>query len=321
MIPLLIALTIISFLVIELPPGSFVTSMISQLREQGRQVTDDEIASLTRQLGLDKPVYQRYLIWIWNILRHGNFGRSFTWRRPVSQVIGQRIVLTMVISIITLIFTWAVAVPTGIYSAVRQYSKFDYTVTFIGFIGLATPNFLLALVLMWLIFNYFNLAITGLFSPEYADAVWSLGKVLNMLSRIWAPVLIIGTAGTAGIIRIMRGTLLDELRKQYVITARAKGITESRLLFKYPVRVAINPLISTIGWLLPAIISGETITAIVLNLPTTGPVLFNALLAQDTYLAASFVLVLGFLVLIGTLISDFVLAWIDPRIRYEGFSK
>ena len=318
MIPLLLALTIISFLVIELPPGSFLTSIILELKQAGKQFSDDELASLTRQYGLDKPAYQRYLLWIWNIVRHGNFGRSFTWERPVSQVIAQRIVLSMVITIITFIFIWAVAVPIGIYSAVRQYSGFDYTVTFIGFIGLATPNFLLALVLMWLVFNYFNLAITGLFSPEYADAAWSLGKMLNMLSRIWAPVLVIGTAGTAGIIRIMRATLLDELRKQYVITARAKGIKETKLLFKYPVRVAINPLISTIGWLLPSIISGETITAIVLNLPTTGPVLLEALKAQDTYLAASFILILGFLVLIGTLVSDIFLAWIDPRIRYEG---
>jgi peptide/nickel transport system permease protein len=239
----------------------------------------------------------------------------------VAEVITERIVLTMVISIATLLFTWVVAVPAGIYSAVRQYSPFDYVTTFFGFIGLSIPNFLLALILMWLAFNYLDVAVTGLFSPQYADSAWSLAKVGNMLSHIWVPILVIGTAGTAGIIRVMRGCLLDELRKQYVITSRAKGLAETRLLFKYPVRVAVNPLISTIGWLLPAIISGETITAIVLNLPTSGPMLFQALLAQDTYLAASFVLILSFLTIIGTLISDLLLAWLDPRIRYQDVAK
>ena len=280
MVPLLIALTVVSFLTIELPPGNYLNIYAAQLRQSGFQVDDIELERLNRQYGLDKPAYFRYFLWIWNIIRYGNFGRSFMWRVPVTEVIAERVVLTIVISIITLIFTWAVAVPVGIYSAVRQYSPFDYTATFMGFIGLATPNFLFALLLMWIAFSYFNVTISGLFSPEYADAAWSLGKVFNMLSHVWVAVVVIGTGGTAGIIRIMRGTLLDELRKQYVITARAKGIKESKLLFKYPVRIAINPLISTVGWLLPAIISGETITAIVLNLPTTGPVLLDALLAQ-----------------------------------------
>ena len=317
-VPLLVGLTIIAFLTIELPPGDFLDNYIRRLEESGLRMDAVEVERLQRQYGLDKPAYVRYARWIWNIVTELNFGRSFMWAVPVLDVIAERIVLTIVISLITLIFTWVMAIPIGVYSAVRQYSMFDYTATFLGFVGLATPNFLLALILMWLSFNYFGVAITGLFSPEYADAAWSLGKVIDMLGHVWAAVIVIGTAGTAGIIRVMRGALLDELRKQYVITVRAKGLRETRLLFKYPVRLAINPLISTIGWLLPAIISGETITAIVLNLPTTGPVLLEALLAQDTYLAASFVLILGTLVLVGTLISDICLAGLDPRIRIEG---
>ncbi len=317
----MIALSIVSFLIIELPPGDYLTSLILRLEQSGKQLNDEEVLRLKKQYGLDRSAAVRYSMWMWNILSEGDFGRSFTWQRPVAEVITERIVLTMVISIATLLFTWVVAVPAGIYSAVRQYSPFDYAATFFGFIGLSIPNFLLALILMWLAFNYLDVAVTGLFSPEYADSDWSLAKVGNMLSHIWVPILVIGTAGTAGIIRVMRGCLLDELRKQYVITSRAKGLAEARLLFKYPVRVAVNPLISTIGWLLPAIISGETITAIVLNLPTSGPMLFQALLAQDTYLAASFVLILAFLTIIGTLISDLMLAWLDPRIRYEGVSR
>jgi len=214
-----------------------------------------------------------------------------------------------------------IAIPIGIYSATHQYSSFDYTFTFLGFAGLATPNFLLALVLMWLSFAYFHIPVTGLFSPEYVDAAWNIAKIGDMFKHMWVAVIVVGTAGTAGIIRVMRGCLLDELRKQYVITARAKGLSEGKLLFKYPVRMAINPLISTIGWLLPAIISGEAITAIVLNLPTTGPVLLRALLYQDMYLAGSFVLILSALVVIGNLISDISLAWLDPRIRYKGISE
>jgi peptide/nickel transport system permease protein len=321
LIPLLVGISIISFVLIELPPGDFLTMRIITLEQSGTRVSEAQIASLKQQYGLDKPLYQRYFMWIWNIIRYGNFGRSFQWDKPVSEVIGERIVLTIVISICTLIFVWMMAIPIGIYSATRQYSPFDYVFTFLGFIGLAIPNFLLALVLMWLSFAYLGIPITGLFSSEYANAAWSLAKVWDMSQHIWIPVIVIGTAGTAGLIRIMRGCLLDELRKQYVITARAKGVSERNLLFKYPVRVAINPLISTIGWLLPAIISGEAITAIVLNLPTTGPVLLRALLCQDMYLAGSFVLILSVLTVIGTLISDILLAWVDPRIRYKGISE
>ena len=246
----------------------------------------------------------------------GNLGWSFAHDRPVSAVIGERLGLTLVVTISTLIFTYVAAVPIGVYSAVRQYSFFDYFWTFWGFVGLAIPNFLFALVLLWIAFRYFGVAITGLFAPEFVDAPWSLARVWSMLQRLWAPVVVVGTAGMAGLIRVMRGTLLDELRKQYVVTARAKGVAEGRLLFKYPVRIAVNPIISGIGWLLPAIISGATITSIVLNLPTTGPVLLGALLAQDMYLAGSFVMILSILVLVGNLISDIVLAWVDPRIRF-----
>jgi len=321
LIPLLFIISIISYVIIELPPGDILTMRIMQLRKAGTRVGEAEIARLTQQYGLDKPEYIRYFKWIWNIVRYGNFGRSFEWNKPVSEVIGERIALTMVITISTMIFTWMMAIPIGIYSAVHQYSPGDYAFTFFGFIGLAIPNFLLALVLMWISFTYLGIPITGLFSPEYADAAWSLAKIWDMSKRLWVPVIVIGTAGTAGLIRVMRGCLLDELGKQYVITARAKGVSEGKLLFKYPVRMAVNPLISTIGWLLPSIISGEAITAIVLNLPTTGPVLLRALLYQDMYLAGSFILILSSLTVIGTLISDISLAWLDPRIRYKGISE
>lgn len=320
LIPLLAAISIIAFIIVELPPGNYLSVYIMQLEQQGAEVSEEEILGLERMYGLDKPVYMRYFKWVWNII-HGNLGRSLQWNKPVSELIGERIALTMMLSIFTLIFTWMVAIPIGIYSAVRQYSVFDYTFTFLGFIGLATPNFLLALVLMWLSFAYLNIPITGLFSLEYADAAWSLARIYDLFKHLWIPVIVIGTAGTAGLIRIMRGCLLDELRKQYVITARAKGVSETKLLFKYPVRIAINPLISTIGWLLPQIVSGAAITAIVLNLPTTGPLLLEALLYEDMYLAASFILILSTLTVTGTLISDILLAWVDPRIRYRKVSK
>ncbi|MBW8349176.1 ABC transporter permease [Bacillus sp. IITD106] len=318
LIPLLIAISIISFALIQLPPGDYLTTYINQLELSGTEVSEGTVISLKQQYGLDKPMYVQYFIWIKNIVLHGDFGRSFTWNEPVADVIGERLGLTIIISIMTLIFTWIIAIPIGIYSAVRQYSFLDYVFTLIGFIGLALPNFLIALVVIYTVFVNTGIAITGLFSPEYASAPWSVAKLLDMLQRIWVPILIIGTAGTAGLIRVMRGMLLDELQKQYVITARAKGLKEGKLLFKYPVRMAINPLISTIGWTLPAIISGEAIVSIVLNLPTTGPMLLDALMTQDMYLAGSFIFILSVLTVIGTLISDILLAWIDPRIRFGG---
>jgi peptide/nickel transport system permease protein len=321
LIPLIVVISVITFIIIELPPGDFLTMRIVQLRQSGTEVAEDEIARLTKQYGLDKPLYRRYLMWAWNIIRYGNLGRSFQWEKPVSEVIGERIALTMTVSICTLIFVWIVAVPIGIYAATHQYSASDYFLTFLGFIGLSVPGFLLALVIMYVSFTYLGVSVTGLFSADYADAPWSMAKVVNMLQRIWVPIIVIGLTGTAGLIRVMRATLLDELRKQYVITARAKGVAERRLLFKYPVRIAINPLISTIGWLLPGIVSGEALVAIVLNLPTTGPVLLRALMFQDMYLAGSFVMILSTLTVTGTLVSDILLAWVDPRIRYGGVAE
>ncbi len=316
MIIILLLVSIVAFIIISLPPGDYLTSYILTLQMSGMAAGEAEIASLRKQYGLDQPIYVQYFKWMWKML-HGDFGRSFQWNMPVSELIGERLGLTVMLSLFTLIFTYAVAIPIGIYSATHQYSIGDYTFTTIGFVGLATPNFLLALILMFVFYRYFGLGVTGLFSPEYVMAAWSWGKFVDMTRHLWVPIIVIGTAGTAGLIRVMRGCLLDELGKQYVITARAKGVSETIILFKYPVRIAINPIISTIGWMLPAIVSGETITAIVLSLPTTGPLLFRALLSQDMYLAGSTVMFLTFLTVIGTLISDILLLWIDPRIRYE----
>jgi peptide/nickel transport system permease protein len=311
----------LSFALIELPPGDYLTMYIIQLEQSGSQITEDVIARLTKQYGLDKPVYMRYLLWMWNIIRYGDFGRSFQWDKPVKEVIGERLSLTIIVSLCTLLFVWGVSVPIGIYAATHQYSILDYVLSFVGFIGMSVPSFLLALVLMYVSLAYLDISVTGLFSPEYLDAPWSWARVVDLLQRLWVPVVVIGLAGTASLIRVMRSTLLDELRKPYVTTARAKGLKEHRLLFKYPVRVAINPMISTIGWLLPSIVSGSAIVSIVLNLPTTGPMLLRALMFQDMYLAGSFVLLLSMLTIVGTLISDILLAVLDPRIRYEGVSK
>lgn len=319
-VPLLVVVSILSFTLIELPPGDYLTMYIIQLEQSGTEVSEDVIARLTQQYGLDKPVYMRYLLWIWNIIRYGDFGRSFQWNKPVKEVIGERLTLTIIVSLCTLLFVWGVSVPIGIYAATHQYSILDYALTFLGFIGMSVPSFLLALVLMYVSLAYLNISVTGLFSPEYIDAPWSWARVVDLLQRLWVPILVIGLAGTASLIRVMRGTLLDELRKPYVTTARAKGLKERSLLLKYPVRVAINPMISTIGWLLPSIVSGSAIVSIVLNLPTTGPMLLRALMYQDMYLAGSFVLLLSTLTIVGTLISDILLAVLDPRIRYGGMS-
>ena len=316
-IPTLIIISIISFAVIELPPGDYLSTYITQLQEQGSDVSRERVANLRAIYGLDKPVYVRYFKWITNIVFRGDFGGSFIWNRPVSELIGERLLLTLIISSCTMVFVYVVAVPIGIYAATHQYSLGDYTFSVVGFIGLATPNFLLALVLMFIAWKYFGHSVGGLFSRAYEDAAWSLGKIVDLIKHLWIPIVVIGTAGTAGLIRVMRGCLLDEFRKQYVITARAKGLGERALLFKYPVRIAINPIISTIGWMLPALISGGTITAIVLNLPTTGPLLLQALMSQDMYLAGSFILILSCLTVLGTLISDLLLVMVDPRIRYE----
>jgi len=316
MILILLLVSVVAFIIIQLPPGDYLTSYIIQLEEMGQKVDESQIVSLKKQYGLDLPIYLQYFKWMWKML-HGDLGKSFEWNKPVSELIGERLMLTVIISLFTLIFTYAVAIPIGIYSATHQYSVGDWVFTVLGFAGLAIPNFLFALILMFLFFRYFGVSIGGLFSPEYAELPWSLGKVIDMLKHLPVLIIVIGTAGTAGLIRVMRGCLLDELRKQYVITARAKGVAERTLLFKYPVRVAINPIISRIGWVLPQIVSGGTITAIVLNLPTIGPLLYAALLTQDMYLAGSGVMFLTFLTVIGTFISDLLLIWLDPRIQYE----
>ncbi len=309
--------SIVSFVVIQLPPGDYLTTYIARLTETGASVHQEMIDALRLQYGLDRPLYVQYLKWIGGMFR-GHFGYSFYWNLPVSVLLVDRIPLTVVISLITLVFTYAAAIPIGIYSATHQYSMGDYLFTVLGFAGLATPSFLLALVLMFISVYYFGWSVGGLFSPHFRETAWSLAKLWDLIKHLPIPVVVIGASGTAGLIRVMRATLLDELRKQYVITARAKGVAERVLLFKYPVRIALNPMISSIGWILPGIISGATITAIVLNLPLTGPLLLQALLAEDMFLAGSVLLILSAMVVVGVLLSDVLLMITDPRIRLEG---
>ena len=310
------AISVLAFAIIQLPPGDYVTSYIAQMASTGSVVSEEEAETLRIQYGLGQPMYVQYLKWTRQVVQ-GNFGMSMEWRRPVGEVIGERLWLTVVVSVAALILTWGLALPIGIYSAVRQYSVGDYVATFIGFIGLAVPNFLLALVLLYLGFVFFNANIGGLFSPELQDAPWSAARVWDLMKHLPIPALILGLAGTAQQIRIMRANLLDELRKPYVVTARSKGLAEARVILKYPVRVALNPFASTIGYTLPYIVSGSIIVSLVLGLPTVGPLLLKALIAQDMFLAGTIVLLLGLMTVIGTLISDILLVWIDPRIRLE----
>lgn len=317
LIPVLLAISLVSFMLIELPPGDYLSTLLAQMRQRGIDLSPSEQAGLVRQYGLDQSVLERYWAWLHNIIFEGDFGRSFRWNKPVSEILSERVPLTIAISLVTTVFIFVVAVPIGIYSAIHKYSIFDYVFTFLGFIGLAIPSFLLALVMLWVFYSLFGWNMSGLFSQEFVDAPWDLSKIGNLLSRIWFPMIIIGLNGTAGLIRVMRGNLLDELQKQYVITARSKGLREGAILFRYPVRIAVNPIVSTIGWLLPAIVGGEILVSIVLNLQTTGPVLLAAVTGQDLYLAASIVLILSTLTVIGTLVADLLLAWLDPRIRFE----
>ena len=312
----LVVVSLISFVIIQLPPGDFLTTYLATLAQSGEQLAQDEIEALRLQYGLDQPFYMQYFKWIWKML-HGDFGMSLEWQRPVADLIGERMLLTVTLSLFTITFTWLLAVPIGIYSATHQYSFLDYLFTFFGFIGLGTPNFMLALIIMWVAFTTFDLRVTGLFSSEFIEAPWSWARFIDMLKHIWVPILILGTSGTAELIRIMRANLLDELKKPYVETARSKGLSEQKLVLKYPTRVAINPFISTIGWTLPALISGSLIVSVVLSLPTAGPLLLRALMSQDMFLAGSFLMLLSFLTVLGTLISDVLLAWLDPRIRFE----
>ncbi len=317
MIPTLFGMSLISFLIIQLPPGDYLTSMIATMSESGQAVDPAQIQRLKEIYGFDDPFYIQYVKWMWGIVSRGDFGWSFEWNQPVSGLIWNRMGSTLVISLLSLIFVWAVALPIGIYSAVRRGSFGDHVFTFLGFIGLAVPNFILALTLMYVAYRYLGQSVGGLNSPEYADAPWSLAKLGDFLMHLWIPIIIIGASGTAAMIRILRANLTDELHKPYVITARAKGLPEYKVILKYPVRIALNPFVSAIGWVLPHLVSGVTIIAIVLNLPTAGPLLFRALVSQDMYLAGSFILLLSALTLVGVLLSDLLLALLDPRIRFN----
>ncbi|NEE01365.1 ABC transporter permease [Phytoactinopolyspora halotolerans] len=316
LIPTLWAISVVTFIIIQLPPGDYLTTVRARLSAQGDgSLGAQELARLTERYGLDEPVLVQYWKWFSNIIFHGDFGDSFDFGRPVSALLAERLPLTITLSVLTLLFIWAVSFPIGVYSAMRQYSVGDYSFTFLGYLGLAVPNFLIALVLMWISLRYFGMSVGGLFSPEYRDAPWSLAKFGDMLAHLWIPVVIWGTAGTAANIRVLRANLLDELRKPYVVAARARGMKKNWMTIKYPVRVAMNPFFSTIGWILPGLIAADAITSQVLNLNTTGPLLLRSLLAQDMYLAGSILLISAVLVVIGTLISDLALAWLDPRVR------
>ncbi len=316
-IPTLLFISILVFFLIQLPPGDFLDTLILRMQEGGSSVDAETEAVLRERYALDQPFLIQYGRWVGTIIIEGDFGRSFNWNRPVSDLIWSRLGWTMLISIGSILFTWALAFPIAIYSATNQYSFFDYFFSFVGFVGLAIPNFLLALVLMWIGFSVFGVSMGGLFSSEYRDAAWSIDKFLDFMSHLWVPIVVLGTAGTAGLIRTMRANLLDELNKPYVEAARAKGLRERRLVWKYPVRVALNPFISSLATLLPSMISGATIVSVVLGLPTTGPLMLDALLEQDMFLAGSFLLMLSFFTLVSTLISDILLLLVDPRIRLE----
>ncbi|MGE0745086.1 MAG: ABC transporter permease [Rhodospirillales bacterium] len=317
MIPTLIAISVIIFVIIQLPPGDYLTTYITELQSQGEAVNEAKIAFLREQYGLDRPMYEQYFVWAAGFLQ-GDFGYSFEYNLPVNEVIGDRMWLTVIVSFATVLFTYLVSFPIGIYSATHQYSWGDYGLTFIGFLGLATPSFLLALVLLYVANVAFGTSIGGLMDDQYIDQPWTWGKFVSVIEHLWVPVIVIGTAGTAAMIRRLRANLLDELQKQYVVTGRAKGLPPLRLLMKYPMRMALNPFISDIGSLLPQIISGAAIVSVVLSLPTTGPMLLTALQSQDMYLAGSFLMFLAILTVLGVLVSDIALAVLDPRIRLQG---
>lgn len=311
------AVSIISFFIINLPPGDYVTSYIAQLQNTGSIVLADEADNLREFYGINKPLYVQYGKWI-NQIAHGNLGYSFEFGLPVNDVIGERLILTMILALVTVVFIWIVAIPIGIFSAVQQYSIWDHTFTFFGFIGLAVPDFLLALVMMYLAFVMFDFSIGGLFSPDYVAVGWSLGRVWDLMRHMVIPVIILGTSGTASLIRITRANLLDELRKPYVATARAKGLPEWKLVLKYPVRLALNPAVSLTAYILPFLVSGSIVVSVVLGLPTVGPILLKALVAQDMFLAGAIILIIGWMTVVGTFFSDLLLVLIDPRVRFEG---
>ena len=309
------AVSVISFMIITLPPGDYVSSYIATLTLQGNIVLQDEADNLREFYGLNRPLYVQYLKWM-NQIVTGNLGFSFEFGLPVTDVIAERLYLTILLALTTVIFIWVIAIPIGILSAVKQYSMWDHTFTFFGFIGLAVPDFLIALILMYLAFIFFDFSIGGLFSPEFVTAPWSLPRIIDLLKHMIIPVVILGTAGTASLIRITRANLLDELRKPYVVTARAKGLSEWKLILKYPVKIALNPAVSLTAYILPFLVSGSIVVSVVLGLPTVGPILLKALVAQDMYLAGSIILLIGWMTVVGTFISDLLLAWVDPRVRF-----
>ena len=315
MIPTLIVISIISFVVIQLPPGDYLTSYVAQLRMEGEDIDAEEIAALEARYGLGQPVYVQYYKWISGILLRGDWGQSMEWQKPVKDLIWERLGLTVALSTTTMILSWIVSIPVGVYSATHQYSALDYFMTFLSFMGVGTPGFLIALLVMWFAMSQLGLNVGGLFSEEFILAPWSWAKAVDLMKHMWIPVLVLLFNSTAGSIRTTRANLLDELNKPYVETARAKGVKESKLIWKYPVRVSMNPFFSTIGWSLANLISGETLVAVVLSLQTIGPMMLRALTSQDMYLAGSFILLLSTLTVIGTLFSDILLAIVDPRIR------
>ncbi|MBV9377327.1 MAG: ABC transporter permease [Alphaproteobacteria bacterium] len=316
MLPTLIAISIVIFTIINLPPGDYFSTYIAELQSSGEAADLAKINFLKAQYGFDRPLWEQYIFWVGGLL-HGDMGYSFAYNLPVNQVVGDRLLMTFIVSFATILFTYIVAFPIGVYSATHQYSWSDHLLTFLGFLGLATPSFLLALVLLYLANVYFGISIGGLMDPKYVDQPWSFSKVVSVGAHLWIPVVVIGTAGTASMIRRLRANLLDELQKQYVVTARAKGLRPLKLLFKYPLRMALNPFISDIGSLLPHVISGAAIVSVVMSLPTTGPMLLDALRSQDMYLAGSFLMFMAFLTVIGVFVSDLALAVLDPRIRLQ----
>jgi peptide/nickel transport system permease protein len=317
MIILIVGVSIVSFIIINLPPGDYVDQLVALYRSRGEPITEEDIAALRHHYGLDRPLMVQYFDWAGGLLK-GDFGFSVQWNRPVKELVWERIGFTMVISVCSILFSLGLAIPIGVYSAWRRYTITDYVATLIGFLGLSVPGFLLAMVLMWMGHVYFGADIGGLFSREYLTQPWSWAKFVNMLGHLWIPVIVVGARGTAGTIRVMRTTTADELNKPYVMVARSKGLSEFDVIVKHTLRVAINPVISTIGWLLPTVVSGEAIISVVLALPTTGQLLLSALIGQDIYLAGSFILLLSVLTVIGTMLSDILLAFSDPRIRLEG---
>jgi peptide/nickel transport system permease protein len=317
MLPFLLAISFISFVLIQLPPGDYVTTYIATLAASNEIVDQNTAADLRSRFGLDQPMIVQYWKWITNIVLYGDFGLSFEWQQPVSDLIWERMSLTLVLTFSTLLLTWGIALPIGVFSAVKKYSIGDYVVTFFSFLGLAVPSFLLALVLMYFAAVEFGQSVGGLFSEQYQNAPWNFDKFIDFLQHLWIPVVILGVSGTASLIRVMRANMLDELNRPYVTTARAKGLSEFTLLVKYPMRLALNPFISTIAWLLPNLVSGSIIVAIVMSLPTAGPLLLQSLMSQDMYLAGAFILLICALTVVGALISDILLALVDPRIRLE----